>query len=121
MVSGQDYRKRWTTIWGEYKSKLQVPFGEWITMECYTKEGNEKEGRFWLALTREGGEREVIFDITNFTHNSTDLNPNGFLFWNPLKVYITNKDRMEFLRSHEKAIQFYFDDLEVWVDEFPKK
>jgi hypothetical protein len=119
VVNGEDYEKRWVKVWDGYNTTIPAPLGEWVTMEYYVKQGNEENGRFYVAMTRQGGEKQVVFDIQNFTHNTKDPNPDGFTFWNPLKLYITNRDRMEFIKSHGKSLQLYFDDLEVWKDRVP--
>jgi hypothetical protein len=121
VVNGEDYEKRWVKVWDSFNTNIPIPIGEWITMEYYVKQGDEKNGRFYVAMTREGREKQVIFDIQNFTHNTKDPEPDGFTFWNPLKLYITNKDRMEFVKDNGKSLQLYFDDLEVWKDRRPLK
>ncbi len=118
VVYGQD-ELNYVTIWEERNSNIPVPVGEWITMEYYMKEGDGQNGRFWMTMTREGGEKQVIFDVHNFTHNRKNPNPNGITFYNPLKVYITDKDAMAFLKSHNKSIHLYFDDFEVWRGNLP--
>ncbi len=58
--------------------RVKVPIGKWFRMEYYLKEGDKNNGRFYMTITPEGEEKQVVFDITNFTHNTSDPYPNGF-------------------------------------------
>lgn len=50
-------------------------------MEYYVKEGNKETGRFYMTITPDGETKQVVFDVTNFTHNTSDPVPNGFTVW----------------------------------------
>jgi hypothetical protein len=119
VVSGEDYDNKWVKVWEEYNTIIRIPIGEWVTMEYYVKQGSGNKGRFYVAMTRNNGQKQVIFDVQNFTHNTKDPSPDGFTFWNPLKLYITNKERMDFIKNNGKSLRLYFDDLEVWKDRRP--
>ena len=121
VVYGQDGDRGYVNVWKEINSNIPVPVGEWITMEYYMKEGDAQNGRFYMAMTREDGTKQEIFNVHNFTHNTKNPNPNGITFYNPLKLYITNKDAMAFLKSHNKSIHLYFDDFEIWKDKVPEE
>lgn len=40
----------------------------------------------------------MIFDITNFTQNSTDTGPDGVTHFNPMKMY-TSKELIAYLKQ----------------------
>lgn len=106
------------TIWEEHNSNIDIPIGKWMTVEYYFLEGNEENGRFYLAITPEGEQKSVVFDIHNFTHHPEDLSPNGFNHINPLKLY-TSKSLLDFVDSNDKVLQYYWDDIEFWLNKKP--
>jgi hypothetical protein len=125
MVDAEDYeyatettKGRYIELWHYMNTNVSVPVGKWITLEYYIKEGNAENGRFYMAMTPEGGEKQVVFDIINFTHNSKDANPDGITLWNPLKLY-TSKELVNYVRDQGKSLQFYWDDFEIWKDKQP--
>ncbi|RYC70954.1 hypothetical protein [Spirosoma sordidisoli] len=99
-------------------STVAVPIGRWFTMEYYLKEGNRDTGRFFLAITPDGQPRQVVYDITNFTHNTTDPSPNGITGYNPMKLY-TSKELVNHVRAQGKTLQVYWDDFTLWTDKQP--
>jgi hypothetical protein len=125
MVDGQDYthrtdstRARYIDLWHEMNTDISVPVGKWITLEYYIKEGDGESGRFYMAMTPEGGTKKVVFDIQNFTHNTKDPNPDGITLWNPMKLY-TSRDLTNYVRGESKSLQVYWDDLAIWKDRTP--
>lgn len=106
------------TIWSAPHSDVAVPIGKWFTMEYYFKEGDAKNGRFYLAITPDGGKKQVIYDIINFTHCTFDPNPNGLNDYNPMKLY-TSTDVVSFVRSKGKTLQIYWDDFKLWENKRP--
>ncbi|MBC7721441.1 MAG: hypothetical protein H7068_05410 [Pedobacter sp.] len=99
--------------------KVKVPIGKWFTMDYYYKEGNEKTGRFYMAITPDGGTKQVVFDVTNFTHNTDDPNPNGVTGFSPMKLY-TSKDVVGFVKSQGKTLQIFWDDFKLWKGKKPE-
>ena len=93
---------------------VKVPICKWFTLEYYIKEGNADNGRFYLAITPDGEEKQVICDVHNFTHNTSDTNPDGITAYNPIKLY-TSKELVSFMKSKGKTLQIYWDDLKLWV------
>lgn len=121
LVDAEDYNyttKKYIKLWHDMNTSIDVPIGKWFTLEYYIKEGNAQTGRFYMAITPEGGKKQVIFDITNFTHNTQDPNPDGITLWNPMKLY-TSKKLVDYVRSQGKALQFYWDDFSVWRNRLP--
>jgi hypothetical protein len=111
-------RQKYTTLWAETNKEVKVPIGEWFTLEYYYKEGNEKKGRYFVAIKTEEGEEHVIFDLTKITHNTNDPNPDGVSDFNPLKLY-TSKGLFDYMSSMGKTLQIYWDDFKLWKDKRP--
>jgi hypothetical protein len=105
--------QKYTTLWSESNEQVKLPIGKWFTMEYYYKEGDSQNGKFYLAITPEGGQKQVVFDLTKLTHNSQDPNPDGVGDFNPLKLY-TSKDLINYMRSKNKTLQIFWDDFKLW-------
>ena len=125
MVGAEDYQYpsennhgQYIEIWHEMNTEVSVPIGKWVTLEYYIKEGNNQTGRFYMLMTPEGGEREVVFDIRNFTHNTNDPHPDGIKLWNPMKLY-TSRELVDYVRGQGKALQLYWDDFSIWKERLP--
>jgi len=114
----EDGSQKYTTLWAETNEEVKVPIGEWFTLEYYYKEGNETDGRYYLAIKTEKGEEEVIFDLHKITHNTTDPDPDGVSDFNPLKLY-TSKGLIDYMNSKGKTLQIYWDDFKLWKDKRP--
>ena len=111
----KDDRQKYTTIWSEINEKVKVPIGKWFTLEYYYKEGNDKTGKFYMAIQPEGEKKKVIFDVTGYTHNTEDPNPDGVTEFNPMKLY-TSKGLIDYMKSNGKTFQIYWDDFQLWKD-----
>ena len=113
-----DNSQKYTTLWKEVNQAVKVPIGKWVTIDYYYKEGDAQNGRFWMAIQPDGGEKQVVFDVTNYTHNSGDKNPDGVTDFNPLKLY-TSKKLIDFMRGNGKTLQMYWDDFKLWEGKTP--
>ena len=113
-----DDSQKYTTLWSDTKNKVKVPIEKWFTLEYYYKEGNAENGKFWMAIQPDGGQKEVIFDLTRITHNTKDPNPDGVTDFNPIKLY-TSKTLIDYMRSQGKTLQIYWDDFELWKNKRP--
>ncbi|OAQ38938.1 hypothetical protein A5893_12940 [Pedobacter psychrophilus] len=107
-------------IWEEVNKEFKVPIGKWFTLEYYFKEGNDKTGRFYVAVIPDGEKRQEIFDVKNFTHNTKDPSPNGITGYNPMKLY-TSKDLVAYMKSKDKTLQIYWDDFKLWTNRQPER
>jgi len=105
----------WPIIWEQHATTYSVPVDEWMTIEYYLKEGDATNGRFFMAVTPDGGQREIIFDITNFTYHPNDPSPNGLTRFNPMKLY-TSDALVDYVRTNGGVLQVYWDDFELWKD-----
>ena len=106
-------------VWRGNNTNVKVPIGKWFTMDYYIKEGNQETGRFYMTITPEGGEKQVVFDIHNFTHNTKDPAPDGITGYNPMKLY-TSSAIVTYMKEHGKSLQIYWDDLKLWKNKRPE-
>lgn len=113
-----DGKQKYTTIWAETNKAVKIPIGKWFTMDYYYKEGNDDERRFYMSITPEGEKKQVIFDLKKITHNTHDRNPDGVGDFNPIKLY-TSKELIEYMKSKDKTLQIYWDDLKLWKNKKP--
>lgn len=105
--------KRFKTLWVEKNTEVKVPIGEWFTLEYYCKEGDRENGRFYMTIETKRGDKQIVFDITNYTHNSQDPSPDGITDFNPLKLY-TSKEIANYMKSKHKSLRIFWDDLKIW-------
>ena len=104
-----------TTKWREI-SKLEVPFGQWMTIEYYLKKGDEASGRFYMTVQPDGGKKQVIFDIKGDTYGLGNPNPSGVVpYFSPMKLY-TSAKLVNFLKEYGIPTRVYFDDLKVMLN-----
>ncbi|OFX62524.1 MAG: hypothetical protein A2066_20525 [Bacteroidetes bacterium GWB2_41_8] len=113
-----DDSQKYTTLWKETNQKVKVPIGQWFTLEYYYKEGDANNGKFYMTIQPDGGEKEVIYDLTKITHNTKDPNPDGVTDFNPIKLY-TSKKLIDYMGSQNKTLQIYWDDFKLWKDKRP--
>jgi hypothetical protein len=98
--------------------KIKVPIGKWFTLEYYIKEGNKETGRVYVAITPDGEQKQVVYDVHDFTHNTSDPIPDGFIGWSPQKLY-TSKELVAYVKSYGKTLQIYWDDFKLWRNKRP--
>ena len=106
-------------VWNGDNTNIKVPIGKWFTMDYYYKEGNRDTGRFYMTITPEGGKKQVVFDIHNFTHNTKDPAPDGMTGYNPMKLY-TSKEVVAFMKEQGKSLKIYWDDFKLWENKRPE-
>lgn len=119
IVEGQDCllnpdgSQKYTTLWAQQAPQVKIPVGKWFTMEYYFKEGNRQQGKFYMTIQPDGEQRQLVFDVTNFTHNSTDPAPDGVTHFNPMKLY-TSKELMDYMKGQGQTLNIFWDDLRIW-------
>ena len=64
-------------------------------------------GRFYLAVVTEDKAKHVIFDVRNTTHHPDDPAPDGFVQFNPLKMY-THRKNVDRVRQCGGALKIAF-------------
>lgn len=112
-ILNPDNSQKYTTIWSDRAPKVKIPVGQWFTMEYYFKEGGTKNGRFYMTIQPDGGGRQLVFDITNVTHNTKDPNPDGVTQFNPMKLY-TSKELVDYLKLQGCSLNIYWDEFRLW-------
>ena len=118
-----DYKKnckicKWNIDWEQENTNFSVPFGEWMEIEIHLKEGDENSGKFYMAVTPEGGTKEVIFDLTKRTQHYKEKCPDGFTHFQPLKLYMGDKT-IDYMNEGGKEISVFLDDWDFWVNKAP--
>jgi hypothetical protein len=103
--------QNWSRIvWQVTNRTVQVPTGRWVTLEYAYLEGNASTGRFYMAMTPDGGQRTVLFDIRSWTHHPDDPAPDGLTHVNPLKLY-TSATVIDHVRNAGGTLSVHWDDL----------
>ena len=107
-------------VWTATDKKVKIPFGKWFTMYYLYKEGNKETGHFYMTITPDGESEQVVFDIHDFTHCTTDPSPNGLNAYNPMKMY-TSKELMQYVNLRGKTLEIFWDDFKLWKINNTKK
>jgi len=108
----------WKIIWDEISTDFSIPFGEWIDLELYIKEGDENSGRFYMAVIYENKSKQVLFNINNMTQHPKDKILNGFTGLNSMKLYTSDK-LIDFMKNNSKNLEVYWDDWELYKYKTP--
>jgi hypothetical protein len=90
---------------------IAVPFGQWFTLDVYFKY-HATNGRFYVAITRQGQPRQVIGDCIGQTKYGTKLHDQTLF-----KLYHSD-DYFDNAANPLTETNQYYDDLEIWSD-FP--
>lgn len=111
--------KTYVNVWHELNQSVPVPFGQWMTVETHFREGDAQSGRFWAALTPDGGTRTVLFDVHNITHHPDNPAPTGLKQFSPIKLY-TSDTLVDWLKAQGHALVVDWDELELWQGRTPE-
>lgn len=116
-----DYLKtrNWTEVWGETATSFPVTFGEWMEIELYIKEGDEENGRFYMAVTPENGAKTVLFDVANATQHPKEKCPDGFTHFEAMKMYL-GEDDINDVRDANGELVIYWDDWKLYTNKEPR-
>ena len=119
-VDAQTFKKpnNFKTIWEETATSFDIPFDQWMELELYVLEGDESNGRFYLAVTPDGSAKQVLFDINNTTQHPKEKCPDGFTHIHPLKWY-TSHELTDFAKGEGESLEIYWDDWRVWRNKTP--
>jgi hypothetical protein len=93
---------------------FMVSVGKWMNIEINIVEGDEQTGKFYMAVTPEGENKNVIFNYNLLTHHP-DIVPSGIKYFSPFKFY-TYGYLIDTFRNAGKTGQIYWDDFEIWSD-----
>jgi len=107
---------KWNLLWEELGEGFSVPFGEWMDIEIYIKEGDEKNGRFFMAVTPDSGEKIVIFDLICSTQHPDETCPDGFSHLQPMKLY-TSDNLINYMKDAGKELSVCWDDWSFSINE----
>ncbi len=115
-----DYKKnckvcKWHDDWDQTNTEFPILFGEWMEIELYLKEGDKDNGRFYMAVTPEGGAKQVLFDITNRTQHEKEKCPDGYTQMQPLKLYTSDK-LINYMSDQNKELSVYWDDWKFYIN-----
>lgn len=113
-----DYKKnckncKWHKSWEEEATNFDIPFGEWMEIELYLKEGDENNGRFYMAVTPDGDSKIELFNITNNTQHPKEKCADGFTHFQPLKFY-TSDELINYMKDGGKELSIYWDDWKLY-------
>lgn len=101
-------------VWDVTNEDVAVPVGRWATLEYFFREGNAGSGQFYMALTPDGGTRQVVFHVDNWTHHPDDPSPDGLTHLNPLKLY-TSAEVIDHVRARGGKLGMSWDDLSFTI------
>ncbi len=117
-----DYQKcrtcKWKEVWGETNGSFPVVFGEWMEIELYIKEGDENNGRFYMAVTPENGTKQILFDIHNTTQHPKEKCADGFTHFEPMKMY-AGEDDINYMKDKNKELSIFWDDWKLFINKTP--
>lgn len=117
-----DYQKcrtcQWKEVWGETATAFPVVYGKWMALELYLKEGDDQNGRFYLAVTPENGPKTVLFDIKNTTQHPKEKCPDGFTHFEAMKMYLGEED-IDYMKDAQKELVMYWDDWRLYKHKMP--
>ncbi len=105
-------------IWKESAEHFTIPFGHWMEIELYILEGDENTGKFFMAVTPDGGTKQILFDINNWTQHPNEKCPDGYTHFQPLKWY-TSAELVNYMKAGGYALQIYWDDWRVYRNRTP--
>lgn len=114
MVAPQTF----VTQWSRHPQDFKIPYGQWLDMAIYYREGDKENGRLFMAVTPQGGTRHVIFDVHDCTHHPANPSPGGLTHYNPMKIY-TSAEVVDFVRKQGHALQIDWDNLSLWKGRAP--
>ena len=108
------------SFWNSVNSNIELPVGEWITMETGYVMGDAKSGRFKVVINSPSLKKPITaIDVTNVTYNPKAAKPIGLSHWQPLKFY-TSDNIINFIRNNGGVTQIYWDDFE-YSETWPSK
>jgi hypothetical protein len=109
---------KYTNVWQGMNTAVTVPTGKWMTVDIYFKEGRGNDGRFYMAITPDGGTKTTVFNVENSTCHPQDSTPDGLTEINPLKLY-TSANVITYLNANGGKMQVYWDDYKIWLNKKP--
>jgi hypothetical protein len=96
------------SAWSATNKTVSVPIETWFTLEMYFKKGDATHGRYYVAITPDGGSKQCLFDITGYTYSTLD-SVNTVTDWSMLKLYTDMAHAMA-----STPLGIWYDDFEYW-------
>ena len=104
-------------IWSATNPDYPLPVGQWTECEIWYRQGDEYDGRFYFAITPDGGSKTVIFNVENYTYSPYMAEPQGLEFFNPFKLYVSRALAQHAgMENGGSGLTIYWDDVEIWTD-----
>ena len=91
------------TEWEAENNEIPVPIDEWFDIEVFWRQGDEENGRLWLAVNG-----EEVFDFQGRTEHAD--RPQDLKFWSIFKLY-TGLNSLE-----NGPVYQWIDDVEIRSD-----
>ena len=117
-TDGQKLDDIFIEMWHYKNTTYPIPIGKWMTLEYYIKSGNKGNGRFYFAVSPDGGTKTVIWDLHNDTCHPDDPNPDGFSEVNSMKLYASD-NMVNQMNAMGGTFQVYWDDFKIWKNKKP--
>ncbi len=108
-----DHDATFHTRWEERAGNFEIPYGKWMTIETYYKEGDADTGRFCMTIQPDGGNKVVLFNVIGATCGVENPVRDGLNFFNPMKFYM-EVGVVDFMREAGKNFEIYWDDFSLW-------
>lgn len=108
----------WNEVWDETNNDFSLVFGEWMEIELYIQEGDENNGKFYMAVTPENGSKIVLFDINNTTQHPKEKCADGFTHFESMKMYL-GEDDINYMKNATKNLVIFWDDWELYLNKKP--
>lgn len=95
---------QYDNVWEDKNTTTPVPIGKWFTLSYYFKDGGADNGRLYLTIQPDGECETVIFDINNYTHHPGEINSEGLVDANIMKLY-TRASVIEHFQANGKLFK----------------
>lgn len=103
---------RGADLWAASAAHWTVPLGVWLRLQYYYREGHRDQGRFALAVTQDGGERQELFNLSRSTLHPNATAGDGVRHLNPAKLY-TSAMLTNFVADRGGELRVLWDDLTI--------
>lgn len=103
----------WDVHWEQTAFSFPIKFGEWMDIEIYIKEGDNKSGKFYMAVTPQNGTKQVVFNISSYTQHPEEKCPDGFSEIHALKFY-TSSELINYMKAGNKKLEIMWDDWKIY-------
>jgi hypothetical protein len=118
-VSGRKPLNVYPPTWEVKSDFFDIPLGKWFTLETYVKEGDEKTGRFYMAVIVDG-KKTVLVEKTGITTTTgPGFVPDGMTSFTLMKVYTEGKV-LDWFKAANKPLIVYYDNVKVCSNTTPE-